>query len=101
MEFKLSDEEKILTEPVKYYNDLKGKNIRKYISNILGTYLCIDSKDIQNVDEVISIVHNSSLVVDDIQDNSFLRRNQPCAHIKYGVALSIIAAYLYTFKIIH
>jgi geranylgeranyl diphosphate synthase type 3 len=101
MEFKLSDEEKILTEPVKYYNDLKGKNIRKYISNILGTYLCIDSKDIQNVDEVISIVHNSSLVVDDIQDNSFLRRNQPCAHIKYGVALSINAAYLYTFKIIH
>ena len=101
MEFKLSDEEKILTEPVKYYNDLKGKNIRKYISNILGTYLVVDSQDIQNVDEIISIVHNSSLVVDDIQDNSLLRRNQPCAHIKYGVPLSINAAYLCTFKILH
>ena len=101
MEFKLSDEEKILTEPVKYYNDLKGKNIRKYISNILGTYLGVDSKDIKNVVEIISILHNSSLVVDDIQDNSLLRRNQPCAHIKYGVPLSINAAYLYTFKILH
>ena len=101
MDFKLSDEEKILTEPVKYYNDLKGKNIRKYISNILGTYLGVDSKDIKNVVEIISILHNSSLVVDDIQDNSLLRRNQPCAHIKYGVPLSINAAYLYTFKILH
>ena len=52
MDFKLSDEEKNLTEPVKYYNDLKGKNIRKYISNILGTYLVVDSQDIQNVDEI-------------------------------------------------
>ena len=31
MEIYLSDEEKILTEPVKYYTELKGKNIRKYI----------------------------------------------------------------------
>jgi geranylgeranyl diphosphate synthase type 3 len=101
MEFKLSDEEKILTEPVRYYNDLKGKNIRKYISNILGTFLGVEQKDIQNVDELISIIHNASLVVDDIQDNSDLRRNQPCAHIKYGVPLSINAAYLCTFKILH
>ena len=49
MDFKLSDEEKILTEPVKYYNELKGKNIRKYISNFLGKYIGVDSKDIQNV----------------------------------------------------
>ena len=100
MQLELTNEEKILTEPVKYYNDLKGKNIRKYISNILGTYLGVDSKDIQNVDEIISIIHNASLVVDDIQDNSLLRRNQPCAHIKYGVPLSINAAYLCTFKIL-
>ena len=101
MEINFSDEEKMLTEPVKYYLDLKGKNIRKYISNILGTYLGIDSQDLKNVDEIISIVHNASLVIDDIQDNSFLRRNQECAHIKYGVPLSINAAYLCTFKIIH
>lgn len=101
MQLELTDEEKILTEPVKYYNDLKGKNIRKYIANILGTFLGVEQKDIQNVDEIINIVHNASLVVDDIQDNSFLRRNQPCAHIKYGVALSINASYLCTFKILH
>lgn len=101
MEPELTPEEKILTEPVKYYNELKGKNIRKYIANILGTFLGVEQKDIQKLDQIISIVHNASLVVDDIQDNSLLRRNQPSAHVKYGVALSINAAYLCTFKILH
>jgi geranylgeranyl diphosphate synthase type 3 len=101
MKLELTNEEKILTEPVKYYNELKGKNIRKYIANILGTSLGVDQQDIQNLDEIVSIIHNASLVVDDIQDNSFLRRNQPCAHIKYGVPLSINAAYLCTFKILN
>lgn len=101
MLFELTDEEKILSEPVKYYNDLKGKNIRKYIANILGNFLGVEQKDIQNVDEIISIVHNASLVVDDIQDNSSLRRNQPSAHIKYGIPLSINAAYLCIFKILN
>ena len=101
MELNLTNEEKILTEPVKYYTELKGKNIRKYISNKLGIYLGINSKDVDNFDEIINIIHNASLVVDDIQDNSFLRRNNPCAHIKYGVPLSINAAYLCTFKILN
>lgn len=101
MELEFTKEEQILTEPVKYYNDIKGKNIRKCISNILGAYLGVDAKNIQNVDEIITWIHNASLVVDDIQDNSLLRRNKPCAHIKYGVPLSINASYLYIFKILH
>ena len=98
MELNLTNEEKILTEPVKYYTELKGKNIRKYISNKLGVYLGINSKDVDNIDEIINIIHNASLVVDDIQDNSLLRRNNPCAHIKYGMPLSINAGYYSFFK---
>lgn len=101
MEVELTDEEKILTEPVKYYNDLKGKNIRKCIANILGSFLGVDQKEIERVDELINVVHNASLVVDDIQDNSALRRNHPSAHIKYGVPLSINAAYLCIFRILY
>jgi geranylgeranyl diphosphate synthase type 3 len=101
MEINLTEEEKILTEPVKYYTEQKGKNIRKVISKILGNYLSIDSDDISNIDEIISLIHNASLVVDDIQDNSLLRRNLPCAHIKYGIPLSINASYLVIFKILN
>jgi len=30
------------------------------------------------------IVHNGSLMVDDLEDKSLLRRGQPCTYIKYG-----------------
>lgn len=100
MEYKLTPWEEILTEPVKYYAELKGKNIRKQICNILGKYLGVDDKNIKNIDDLISIIHNASLVVDDIQDNSVLRRNKECAHIKYGIPLSINAGYMTLFKIL-
>jgi len=101
MEINLTDEEKILIEPVQYYTEQTGKNIRKTLSSILGAYLCIDDKYISNMDEIISLIHNASLVVDDIQDNSLLRRNLDCAHIKYGIPLSINASYLVIFKILN
>lgn len=97
----LSYEEKLLTEPVKYYMENIGKNIRQYIINYLGNYLCIDDKIIDDMSEIINIIHNASLVIDDIQDNSLLRRKQECAHIKYGIPLSLNAGYLCIFKILN
>ena len=37
-------------------------------------------------------------MIDDIEDNSLLRRNVPCAHIKYGLPLSLNAGYYSIFK---
>jgi geranylgeranyl pyrophosphate synthase len=42
------------------------------------------------------MLHNASLLIDDIQDNSKLRRGVPVAHNIYGVPLTINAAnYIY------
>jgi geranylgeranyl diphosphate synthase, type III len=42
------------------------------------------------------MLHNASLLIDDIQDNSKLRRGAPVAHSIYGVPLTINAAnYVY------
>lgn len=42
------------------------------------------------------MLHNASLLIDDIQDNSKLRRGSPVAHSIYGVPLTINAAnYVY------
>ena len=92
--------EDILTQPVTYYTQLNGKNIRKYICNFLGLYLSVNQKNIDYVDEKINMIHSASLVIDDIQDDSTLRRNQECAHIKYGTPLSINAGYLTIFKML-
>ena len=37
-------------------------------------------------------LHNASLLIDDIEDNSTLRRGQPAAHVIYGMPITINCA---------
>ena len=42
------------------------------------------------------IVHNGSLMVDDLEDRSLLRRGQPCTYIKYGNDVAVnTGTYMY------
>ena len=42
------------------------------------------------------IIHNGSLIIDDIEDDSSVRRNKPCIHKLFGVDISINAGnYMY------
>lgn len=43
------------------------------------------------------MLHNASLMIDDIEDGSTLRRGAPAAHMVYGVPLTINAAELTCF----
>ena len=90
--------EELLLEPVSYYKKQKGKDIRKLLSNLFGKLLGVNDENIELINKITNDVHNASLVIDDIEDNSLLRRNQPCAHIKYGMPLSINAGYYSLFK---
>ncbi len=52
---------------------------------------------------VVELPHNGSLIIDDIEDSSDMRRGEPAVHARYGVDLSINAGnllyYLPTFSI--
>jgi len=37
------------------------------------------------------VIHNGSLIIDDIEDDSSIRRNRECVHKLYGVDISINA----------
>jgi geranylgeranyl pyrophosphate synthase/predicted secreted hydrolase len=37
------------------------------------------------------LVHSGALIIDDIEDDSLLRRGEPCIHLKYGVDVAINA----------
>jgi geranylgeranyl pyrophosphate synthase len=89
-----------LLEPVEYYKSLKGKNIRSIFIQYIGTLFNIDSSTIKEVDSLINTIHNASLVIDDIQDDSLIRRGNTCAHIVYGIPLSINAGYLSIFQLL-
>jgi geranylgeranyl diphosphate synthase type I len=38
------------------------------------------------------ILHSSSLIIDDIEDNATTRRNTPCLHLKYGIDTAVNVA---------
>lgn len=85
--------EELLLEPVTYYKKQKGKNIRKMLCDMFGKLMGISNENIELINRITNDFHNASLVIDDIEDNSDLRRNDPCAHIKYGIPLSLNAGY--------
>ncbi|CAN0467574.1 unnamed protein product, partial [Ectocarpus sp. 12 AP-2014] len=59
-------------------------------------WLDIPAERIDAIKEVVGMLHNASLLVDDIEDNSKLRRGVPVAHSIYGVASTINTAnYVY------
>merc|ERR1711990_289537 len=54
------------------------------------------SEKVKEIKEVIGSLHTASLMIDDIEDNSKLRRGVPVAHLIYGVPSTINTAnYVY------
>ena len=50
--------------------------------------------DIYYTAGLTEIVHNGSLMADDIEDKSQLRRGQPCTYLKYGIDYAVNAGTL-------
>lgn len=50
----------------------------------------INSGDVDRNNDVLyacaltEIIHNGSLMADDLEDKSLMRRGQPCTYLKYG-----------------
>ena len=90
-----------LIEPVLYYEKLKGKNIRNIIIKDLAKFINIENRVVAPLIKFTEMMHNAALVIDDIQDNSLIRRNNPCAHIKYGIPYSMAGAYSQVFRLLY
>ena len=56
----------------------------------------LDEK-VLKIGALIEYLHTASLIIDDIEDGSILRREQPCSHLVYGLDRSINAANLMYF----
>eukprot|EP00752_Nemacystus_decipiens_P006887 g6186.t1 len=83
-------------EPFHYINQVPGKDFRGRLIDAFQVWMDISADNIDAIKEVVGMLHNASLLVDDIEDNSKLRRGVPVAHSIYGVASTINTAnYVY------
>ncbi|GKZ79838.1 geranylgeranyl pyrophosphate synthase [Aspergillus niger] len=83
---------KVLQQPIDYLRSVPSKNIRGTIIQALNLWLNAPESAATQVEDLIGHLHDSSLLLDDIQDNSELRRGRPTAYRVFGVAQTINAA---------
>lgn len=90
------DKEKILFGPYEYLFAHPGKDIRAQLIGAFNEWLDVPASSLEVITKVVGMLHTASLLVDDVEDSSVLRRGIPVAHSIFGTAQTINSAnYVY------
>ena len=86
-----------LLEPFRYVNAVPGKNVRGKLIECFQYWFRVENAEaLDTIRQIVADLHNASLLIDDIEDNSKLRRGNPVAHSIFGVPATINCAnYVY------
>jgi geranylgeranyl pyrophosphate synthase len=82
---------KAVTEPIWEFLDRGGKRWRPALFLLICEALGKKSEDFVDFAIIPEVVHNGTLMVDDIEDASELRRGKPCTYKIYGLDIAINA----------
>jgi geranylgeranyl diphosphate synthase type 3 len=84
------EKDETVLEPFRYISSVPGKDVRGTLIDCFQLWFQVESPSIlQSIKEIIADLHNASLLVDDIEDNSTLRRGIPVAHKVFGIPATI------------
>lgn len=88
--------ESILLAPYTYLENHPGKDIRSQLIHDFNAWLQVPPSSLSVITKVVGMLHTSSLLIDDVEDSSVLRRGVPVAHSIFGTAQTINSAnYVY------
>ncbi|KAJ2975445.1 hypothetical protein NUW58_g8354 [Xylaria curta] len=88
--------DKAVTAPYDYLARQPGKDIRTRLINAFNVWLEVPKEALDIIAKVVAMLHTASLLVDDVEDDSLLRRGLPVANRIYGTAQTINSAnYIY------
>ncbi|EPS25217.1 Geranylgeranyl pyrophosphate synthase [Penicillium oxalicum] len=88
--------EKILMGPYDYMHGHPGKDVRRQLIQAFNSWLQVPEESLAVIDKVVRMLHTASLLIDDVEDSSVLRRGIPVAHNIFGTAQTINSAnYVY------
>lgn len=90
------EKENILKGPFEYVESHPGKDIRTQLIAAFNAWLQVPAASLAVITRVVGMLHTASLLVDDVEDDSKLRRGVPVAHSIFGTAQTINSAnYVY------
>jgi geranylgeranyl diphosphate synthase, type III len=91
-----AEKEKILQGPYEYLISQPGKGIRTQLISAFNEWLEVPPDSLEIITKAVGMLHTASLLVDDVEDSSVLRRGLPVAHSIFGTAQTINCAnYVY------
>ena len=71
-----------------YQCQMGGKRVRPALLTLCGNIFGADENELMYASAAIEILHNSTLITDDIIDHSEFRRNKPTCWKKYGRSMA-------------
>jgi geranylgeranyl diphosphate synthase type II len=80
-----------LRDPISYFFQLPGKHIRPLITLITAEHLCNDYEDAIPAAVAIEVLHDFTLVHDDIMDDDHFRRGCETVHTKWDIGTAILS----------
>ncbi|KAG0665454.1 geranylgeranyl pyrophosphate synthetase [Maudiozyma exigua] len=88
--------EHILQTPYLHIAQQEGKKFRSKLIATFAQFYRISPEDICKLQQIIEILHTASLMIDDIEDNSLMRRGVKTSHLLFGIPLALNSAnYMY------
>lgn len=72
---------KAIMAPCDYVNKLPSKGVRQMLTEALNAWLQAPKTSMKRIEGIVSTLHNSPIIIDDIQDSSSMRRGQPATHV--------------------
>lgn len=88
-EYDIDSINRSLSEPVWNLLNRGGKRWRPALFLLIARALGADLEKVQDFVVIPEVIHNGTLMVDDVEDLSELRRGEPCTHKIYGVDVAI------------
>ncbi|KAK4164713.1 isoprenoid synthase domain-containing protein [Cladorrhinum sp. PSN259] len=82
----------LVDAPVNYVSSLPSKVVRGTFIDALNLWAGLSDETLSKIKEVVDHLHNASLLFDDIEDGSELRRGCPAAHTVFGIPQTVNAA---------
>ncbi|MDP6339486.1 MAG: polyprenyl synthetase family protein [Candidatus Marinimicrobia bacterium] len=79
-----------LYDSIKYVLKGKGKRLRPVLAHLSGNAFEADPEDLMKVGVAVELLHNFTLVHDDIMDEDELRHGQPAVHKQWDNATAIL-----------
>lgn len=90
-EFDLNALQESIADPIWDLLDRGGKRWRPILFLLIIDLLGKSPKDYVDLSVIFELIHNATLIIDDLEDSSEMRRGKPATYLIYGIDIAVNA----------